>query len=348
MEITSVIGCRVDCDFCPQELLMKKYSSINKIENITYGKPIMMSLETFKTCCAKLPKSLVINFSGYTENFLNPEITKMMLYAHELGHPIRFFSTLVGMKLEDVDEIKHIPFDAFHIHLPDTEMFAKIAVNSKYLDVLKTVLTSGIKNVSCMTMGSMHPKIKEILDIKVEPEAMQSRAGNLQIVKNKFERKLGPLSCNMTSREDLEDLLNGNVLLPNGDVALCCMDYGLQNILGNLLKCNYDELFHTDAFKKIREKMKSQDSDIICRNCSEAISDDEMDQRRRIAKNYAGNELASSIIQLYENLLHRFPDKDGFDYFYSRLYNKEITIQDLETAIKQSFEYAPDRRVEIS
>ena len=93
--------------------------------------------------------------------------------------------------------------------------------------------------------------------------------------------------------------------------------------------------------------MKSQDSDIICRNCGEAVSDDEMDQRRKIAKKAEKNELASSIIQLYENLLHRFPDKEGFDYFYSRLYNKEITIQGLEAAIKQSFEYAHDRRVKI-
>jgi len=199
-----------------------------------------------------------------------------------------------------------------------------------------------------MTMGTTHPKTNEILDIKIGPSEMQSRAGNLKNMKNKFERKLGPLSCNMTSKEDLKDMLNGNVLLPNGDVSLCCMDYGLQNILGNLLKCNYDELFHTDAFKKIREKMKAQDSDIICRNCVEAISDDELDQRRKIVKNSTGNELASSIIQLYQNLLNRFPDKDGFNYFYSRLSNKELTIQDLETAIKQSSEYGYNRRVSLS
>jgi hypothetical protein len=29
MEITTVIGCRVYCDFCPQDLLMKKYGELN-------------------------------------------------------------------------------------------------------------------------------------------------------------------------------------------------------------------------------------------------------------------------------------------------------------------------------
>ena len=348
MEITSIIGCRVDCYFCPQELIMKEYSLINKIENISYGKPVVMSFETFKMCCDKLPKTLVIAFSGYAENFLNPEITDMILYAHQLGHPIRIFSTLVGMKLEDIDKIKHIPFDSFLIHLPDTEMFAKIPVNSKYLEVLQKLITSKIKNLSCMTMGSTHPKIKEILNIKLDASEMQSRAGNLKNVRNEFEKKLGPLCCNMTSRENLEDVLNGNVLLPNGDVSLCCMDYGLQNILGNLLKCNYNELFDNDSFKKIREKMKSDDSDIICRNCVEAISDNELNQRREIIKNNAVNELAISIIQLYQNLLERFPDKEGFDYFYSKLSNKELTLQELEMEIRQSSEYANECRISLN
>jgi len=31
-----------------------------------------------------------------------------------------------------------------------------------------------------------------------------------------------------------QDRIFRNVLLPNGDVVLCCMDYGLDHILGNL------------------------------------------------------------------------------------------------------------------
>ena len=33
-----------------------------------------------------------------------------------------------------------------------------------------------------------------------------------------------------------------NVLLPNGDVVLCCMDYNLVHILGNLLTQTYEEI----------------------------------------------------------------------------------------------------------
>ena len=31
-------------------------------------------------------------------------------------------------------------------------------------------------------------------------------------------------------------------LLPNGDVSLCCMDYGLDNIIGNLDQQSYEDV----------------------------------------------------------------------------------------------------------
>ena len=45
-----MIGCRVDCDFSPQTLLMDKYSSLANIENISNGNPSFMSFADFKTC----------------------------------------------------------------------------------------------------------------------------------------------------------------------------------------------------------------------------------------------------------------------------------------------------------
>ena len=194
-------------------------------------------------------------------------------------------------------------------------------------------------------MGPLHPKMKDILDTDIEQSEMISRAGNVEIVKNNFKRKLGPLACHRGSYADLEDRLDVNVLLPNGDVSLCCNDYGLQNILGNLLKTDYVSLFQSDVFKKIREKMKSHDSDIICRNCHEAMPESELIERRKIKNDYANDKTALSIIQLYQKLLQRYPDKVGFNYFYSKISNDELTIQGLEDMINQSREYVDWRPV---
>ena len=347
MEINTMIGCRVDCDFCPQTLLMDKYSSQNKIENVSYGNPTFMSFDDFKTCLDKIPKEMEVSFGGYSEAFLNPECIKMIVYTHNSGHQIEIYSTLVGLKLEDIDQFKHIPFTNFHIHLPDAKMFAKIAVNKNYIAVLKKLLTSDIKNLRAMTMGPLHPKIKEILGTDIEPSEMISRAGNVEIVKNNFKRKLGPLVCNRGSYADLEDRLDVSVLLPNGDVSLCGQDYGLQNILGNLLKTDYVSLFQSDTFKKIREKMKSHDSDIICRNCHEAMPESELIERRKIKNDYTNDKTALSIIHLYQKLLQRYPDKVGFDHFYSKISNNELTIQGLEDIISQSTEYTNTRPIKL-
>ena len=78
---------------------------------------------------------------------------------------------------------------------------------------------------------------------------MWDRAGNLtreSILKpellgiknrwNRMEHKDGPRTCGC-----VENLYH-NVLLPNGDVSLCCMDYGLDNIIGNLNTQPYEDV----------------------------------------------------------------------------------------------------------
>ena len=116
------------------------------------------------------------------------------------------------------------------------------------------------------------------------------------------------------------------------------MDYGLTSILGNLTRMDYVSLFRSDEFKKIYNKMKSYDDDIICRHCNQAMPEQELEDRRNIVKKY-DNEIARSLIDLYRNLLRRFPDKEGFNYFYSKLSNDELSIEDIENQIKQSSEY---------
>jgi len=46
--------------------------------------------------------------------------------------------------------------------------------------------------------------------------------------------------------------------------------------------------------------------------------------------------------------LKRFPDKEGFDYFYSKLSNNELSVDDIENQIKQSFEYGSTRTPQLT
>ena len=340
MEINTVIACRVKCDFCPQDLMSEEYLSINNKTNINYGSPDIMTLETFKTCLLKIPKSVPIAFSGYAEPFLNPECSKMIVYAFNSGYAVEVFSTLVGLTLKDIDKIKHIPFRVFHIHLPDEEMYAKIAVNSNYLEVFEHLLSSNISNLSAITMGTVHPKIKSFLKSNILADKMVNRAGNLKSIDTEFKRKTGPLVCNRASRTSLVDRLDENVLLPNGDVTLCANDYGLKNILGNLTQSSYQSLFQNENFENIKKKMKSDNGEIICRNCPEAVFEkDFKEQVNLVREDYSNDPIALAIIQLYQTLLGRFPDKPGFESFYSKISSNELNLKDMETQMKQSPEY---------
>ena len=139
---TTNIGCRVNCKFCPQDDIMKSYAEKENIPKINFGDPSMMSYEAFVTMIEKVPKDVVVIFSGFTEPYLNPKCSKMIEYAFEKGYRIEIFSTLVGMTLEDVDILKKIEKQLIRltIHLPDTEKYAKIALTEQFKQVLKKIV----------------------------------------------------------------------------------------------------------------------------------------------------------------------------------------------------------------
>ena len=253
MEITTRIGCPVNCDFCPQSLLIKEYKKRSDIQ--------IMSLDDYKTMIDKLPKTLRIDFSGMAEPWANPNCTDMVLYTFNSGHwDIGIFTTGVGMSIEDVEKIKHIPFLKFVLHLPDKEKYSKIKVNDEYIKLIQAIKDANMLNFDTMTMGTPLDVFVEMFGT-IKTSDMHSRAGNQDNTKAD-KRHIGPISC----LGDIEP--KRNELLPNGDVALCCNDYGLKHIIGNLLTNDYETMFTSDEFNKIKNGLIHNDKlDILCRQC---------------------------------------------------------------------------------
>jgi radical SAM protein with 4Fe4S-binding SPASM domain len=88
--------------------------------------------------------------------------------------------------------------------------------------------------------------------IKHNVSEIWSRAGSLF----ETEEKKGEIRCSITG-----DSFDHNVVLPNGDVYICCMDYGLKHKIGNLLTTHYDHL-ERDSLRGLMKK-----GNIICRYC---------------------------------------------------------------------------------
>jgi|TARA_Y100000310_G_scaffold33468_1_gene31648 hypothetical protein len=299
LEITVNIahkGCAVACIVCPQDKLSKTYNLYPENKLIRD-----LSFDTFKTAIDKVPLTTRIDFSGYTEPYLNKDCSKMIKYVHDRGHTVSVYTTLVGATESDVDLLLDIcqhptrPFSAFDqenplcIHLPDEGGVMPVKITKKYKRVLKYLITKAQSlrlglgtHIRMMTMDKNGKLSKEILDVfPVDKIPFQfkaiSRASNLDDdgVKRKAPTmtnyeggvgmKTGKIICKSNS-------LHNNVLIPNGDVHLCCMDYGLEAKVGNLLENDYDYLHNGEGMKYITDRMTddSLDGDIICRRCENA------------------------------------------------------------------------------
>lgn len=137
-----------------------------------------MSLDMFKVCLDKLPKSVGIRFTGFSEPFLNPACSDMILYAQERGHTIRVSTTLVGMTPRDVEAIESVPFELFNVHFPSEDSSEEvIPVDDAYLETVKSLDESEIR-VSYHCLGEhVHPKLAEGRHVRfIIPH---DRAGNV-------------------------------------------------------------------------------------------------------------------------------------------------------------------------
>jgi len=293
IEITTTIGCRIRCDYCPQDKLVRAYHRLSGATK--------MSLETYRCVLRKLPPGTIIHFSGMSEPWLNPHCTEMVLHTHESGYEVSVFTTVVGMDVADVEKIRSIPFGHFVVHLPDTERYAKIDVDETYLKTLDYIVKSPIRNCEFMTMGTLPPNVRRVLGKRIAATRMMDRAGNVTTMSDIRcpPRLAGPIRCRSCG-----DAMNHNILLPNGDVVLCCMDYGLQHILGNLLLTDYESLFHGAVFKQLQLALNDDSLDILCRYCENASPLDEYNQPEK--KKRFGN-----VRGALKNLMMRLKTEDA-------------------------------------
>jgi hypothetical protein len=268
IEITTMTGCPIKCTICPQTPLKKNYKSNTKY----------LSLENFKLAISTLPKDILINFAGYSEPFANKDAIYMIEYALEQGYAVALYSTLYKVDMELAKKIVELKrrfansFCRIFIHLKDaSDNMPGLLVTSQYLSVLE-YLESNIDSIMCMTMDVNNKAHKEIkaLQNSIVDWIFHSRAGTLvednEVLHQKNWKNEWIIECTKSN-----DLKTG-VLLPNGDVSLCCMDFGLKHIIGNLFTQTYNEIQSGEPLAKIKESNNTPGfhTDVLCRTCQEA------------------------------------------------------------------------------
>lgn len=267
IEITTTIGCKVNCKHCPQGVLYKKYFERNK------NRTNIMTLDTFKYCLDYFPKDYDISFGGMSEPFLNKAFVDMLKIASAQKRRISLYTTLVGMSKNDLEEILQLSFSFVVIHVADKYGYANIPLTEEYYENLDKIINAtkadGKPFVNmCNAQEEPDNKVKKICKGKYEIfTEMTDRAGNL---KNEglicTQIKTGKLSCGNLGKD-----MNNNILLPDGSVVLCCMDYGLEHILGNIYENTFEEIMSSIEMQRVKEGMNGNETiDILCRKCSYA------------------------------------------------------------------------------
>jgi hypothetical protein len=236
-----------------------------------------MTLMTFQECLQKTPNNIRIDFSGMSEPWLNPECTRMLEYAVQKSHPVAVYTTFLGAGVEDIDSLKQWSIDPLVVHLPDEEGNSPVPLTSTYLAVIQRFFQTipdapGWWSLRISCHGRLHPTLIKLFGEQIEVakipvvDYLSDRAGNLSGKTLLHHRKDGPITCSSSGRA-----LNHNVLLPDGSVILCCMDYGMQHVLGNFLTQNYEEIFTGEEFHRLQAAMENRTSTILCYKCVRAI-----------------------------------------------------------------------------
>lgn len=230
IEITTRIGCKNMCSYCPQSKFISNYKHPKKI----------MTIDDFDLFLNNIDKNKTqIHFSGFSESFLNDDSHIMMSHAYNLGYQVVLYTTMEGLNQDKIEYLKNnIVFHDVNFHKYDG-----IGYNEeKYLKT-KNKFIENIRSV-----GGYH---------EATITTPSSRGGNNW----EIPRKSGRLSCYR---------FYNNVLLPNGDIFLCCSDWSLNHKIGNL----YENHYSSEELNKVRESLielaSIPNSEILCRTCEES------------------------------------------------------------------------------
>ena len=291
LEITTMVGCPLKCTYCPQDQLKGEYGKNEKY----------LSLENFKLVLSKVPEYVRIDFSGMAEPWANPAATSMLRHALESGFVVSVYTTLYGMEIDEARQVLALlaqhasQVEVLCLHLPDKNGNMRGFRHSyEYEAVLAAFLRFGasgaVQRFESMTMdrtGLVDEKLRKTV-AALPPWVGHTRAAALdteQIGAQAFEatpRHATPVTCGFTPFYD------HNVLLPNGDVVLCCMDYSLKHRVGNLIDDDYFSIFASPGMAQIHAENTRPDysEKSICKSCSRAVRYELAGQRQfwRVAR----------------------------------------------------------------
>ena len=297
LEISSVKRCSIRCKYCPQDQLMKASK-----ENDANSENINFVIFSKSISNIKSSGDFHVHWTGYSEACLNIKFPEMVNLAEKKGFLQEISTTLVGHQ-RCIDYLSNsMAFYYIGLHLPDNNGLMEngsLKVNEKYLNNLELFLDNRLQLMNqgsetvldSQTFGSdYHPEVRKILEKEKYKNllknrfirsSLHSRSGGVSKITNlKIGIKRVLSKGNRISTKIINFFLKKlnlrfyycsykrlkqPVLLGNGDLNICCMDYGLRSIIGNLTQKNINEIYR--HWEKNYGESFSNGTYIPCNKC---------------------------------------------------------------------------------
>lgn len=267
LEITTVFGCKILCKYCPQDTLLDSH---------LHGMQRLLQFADFELVCKKLPRPFRLHFTGFSEPFHNPHCAEMLRFAFNQGFQIKLSTTLSGFQLNDIDIFEDRKCYRTILHLPSVEELMNLSITERYVETLRRVLPTLRAGDLVLTFGNgFHASLVKLVEartndvetkvIRPESEDWYTRAGNNVLFKKTPNwRDFKRIRCS-------KDRLYQNVLLPDGTVVLCCMDWSGKHVLGNLFLQSYEEIIAGAEFQGVLRGLDDCSSGTLCWKCEYAV-----------------------------------------------------------------------------
>lgn len=275
MEVSS--ACNLNCVFCP--VGNKKVA------------PKLMSIGDHKKIIDLLPKSVkILRYAYRGDPTMNPDFVKMIKYASQKG-----FKTDVstnGMIIDRyVDQLVDSGLDRiiFAIDGATQEVQSKYRINSD-LEKIKSnirLLVDARKNgnkkypreivIQTVVSRNNENQINEMIEMskdlgvdKIKFKTMAVNLGGEYLKGKEFQESFLPENKNYWRKGQdilLCPTLGETAVLYNGDVSICCSDFGAKYVMGNIIKENsFDKVVYGRRYNEVRKKILKK-SLPICKNC---------------------------------------------------------------------------------
>lgn len=182
-----------------------------------------------------------------------PQGKLMNIYRGEKVLRLENFEKMLKNVPKDV-QIHFSGFGEAFVNKDGHEMVKRAYEEGYEVHVYTTTVGLKVEELEGINFGEFHVhdigKAKHVpyADIVEKIDNPISRGGNLWDI----EEKQQPLTCTRSAT------FEQNVMLPNGDVYLCCMDWSLKHRLGNIFTTNFNNLKRDKQYRLCQTCEKSQ------------------------------------------------------------------------------------------